>query len=85
MAWEGCELHRHLLWSYMAICALGTSFSYDRKRCEQESFSNKVNQTKKFFNLYSQRDLSLYGKITIARSLGLSKLIFFFFVANHKA
>ena len=26
--------------------------------------------------LWSQRDLSLYGKITIAKTLGLSKLIF---------
>jgi len=28
------------------------------------------------FNLWSQRDLSLYGKITIAKTLGLSKMIF---------
>ena len=58
------------------ICALGTCFSYDRIRCEKENFSNKVNQIKKLFNLWSQRDLTLYGKITIARSLVLSKLIF---------
>ena len=30
----------------------------------------------KMFNLWSQRDLSLYGKITIAKILGLSKMIF---------
>ena len=30
----------------------------------------------KMFNLWSQRDSSLYGKITIAKTLGLSKMIF---------
>ena len=33
-------------------------------------------KVKKLFNLWSRRDLSLYGKITIAKTLGLSKLIF---------
>ena len=65
-----------LKWPQDPISALGTCFSYDRIRCERENFSNKVNQIKKLFNLWSQRDLSLYGKRTIARSLGLSKLIF---------
>ena len=30
----------------------------------------------KMFNLWSQRHLSLYDKITIAKTLGLSKMIF---------
>ena len=29
------------------------------------------------FNLWSQRDLSLYSKITIAKTLGIAKMIFF--------
>ena len=64
-----------LKWPQDPICALGTCFSYDRIRCEKENFCSKVNQIKKLFSLWSQRDLSLYGKITVARSLGLSKLI----------
>ena len=56
--------------------ALGISFSYNLKICEQEKFSQKICEIQKIFNIWSQRDLSLYGKITIAKTLGLSKLIF---------
>ena len=59
-----------------SIFALGISFSYNLKLCEQEKFSQKICEIQKLFNIWSQRDLSLYGKITIAKTLGLSKLIF---------
>ena len=55
--------------------ALGTTFSYNFKLCEQENFGNKLIKVKKLLNLWSQRDLFLYGKITIAKTLGLTKLI----------
>ena len=65
-----------LKWPQDPICALGTCFSYDRIHCEKENFSHKVNQIKKLFNLWPQRDLPLYRKITITSLLGLSNLIF---------
>ena len=58
------------------ISALGISFSYNLKLCKQENFLQKVSKIQKLFNIWSQRDLSLYGKITIPKTLGLSKLIF---------
>jgi len=57
------------------VLALGTAFSYNFQLCEQETFSYKLIKIKKLFNVWSQRDLSLYGKITIAKTLGLTKLI----------
>ena len=63
-------------WPQRPISALGISFSYNPKLCEQENFSQKICEIQKLFNIWSQRDLSLYGKITIAKTLGLSKLIF---------
>ena len=45
-------------------------------RCEVKNFHEKATKMQKMFNLWSQRDLSLYGKITIAKTLGLSKMIF---------
>ena len=63
-------------WPQRSISALGISFSYNLRLCEQENFLQKVNKIQKLFNIWSQRDLSLYGKITIAKTLGLSKLIF---------
>ena len=63
-------------WPQRPISALGISFSYNLKLCEQENFLQKVCKIQKLFNIWSQRDLSVYGKITIAKTLGLSKLIF---------
>ena len=63
-------------WPQRPISALGISFSYNLRLCEQENFLQKVNKIQTLFNIWSQRDLLLYGKMTIAKTLGLSKLIF---------
>ena len=41
-----------------------------------ENFNSKINKLQKLFNIWSQLDLSLYGGIVIAKTLGLSKLIY---------
>ena len=64
-----------ILRGHKANSSLGTAFSYNLKQCEQENFGNKLIKVKKLFNLWSQRDLSLYGKITITKTLGVYKLI----------
>ena len=58
------------------ISALGISFSYNLKLCDQENFLQKICEIQKLFNIWSQLELSLYVNITIAKTLGLSKLIF---------
>ena len=63
-------------WPRRSIYALGTAFSYNRNLCETENFTSKINKLQKLFNIWSQRDLSLYGRILIAKTLGLSKLIY---------
>ena len=40
------------------------------KQCENDNFSSKLIKVKKLFNVWSQRDLSLYVKITVAKTLG---------------
>ena len=65
-----------LKWPREPVTALGTAFSYDSDKCEVKNFHDKATKIQKMFNLWSQRDLSLYGKITIAKTLGLSKMIF---------
>ena len=78
--WLGKNLHKkdklfEFQWPQGPVLALGTAFSYNFQLCEQENFSYKLIKIKKLFNVWSQRDLSLYGKITIAKTLGLTKLI----------
>ena len=70
---NNCSKLYDLKWPQDPIVALGTAFSYDAYKCEVKNFHEKATKMQKMFNLWSQRDLSLYGKITIAKTLGLSK------------
>ena len=66
-------------WFYplqFSIYALGTAFSYNRNLCERANFTSKINKLQKLFNIWSQRDLSLYGRVFSAKTLGLLKLIY---------
>ena len=64
-----------LIWPQTPIIALGTAFSYDKQLCEQENFLEKITKVQEICNMWRQRDLSLYRRITIVKTLGLSKLI----------
>ena len=59
-----------------SIYALGTAFSCNRNLCEIENFTSKINKLQKLFNIWSQRDLSLYGRKFSAKTLGLLKLMY---------
>lgn len=73
---NNCSKLYDLKWPQDPIVALGTAFSYDADKCEIKNFHEKATKMQQMLNLWSQRDLSLYGKITIAKTLGLSKMIF---------
>lgn len=61
---------------FRLFSALGTSSSYNYKLCDWENFTTKINKLRMLFNILSQRDLSVYCRITIAKTVGLSKLLF---------
>ena len=73
---NNCSKLHDLKWPQDTIVALGTAFSHGAYKCEIKNFHEKATKMQPMFNLWSQRDLSLYGKITIAKTLGLSKMIF---------
>jgi len=80
--WLGKNLHKkdklfEFQWPQRPVLALGTAFSYNFQLCEQENFSYKLIKIKKLFNVWSQRDLSLNGKITIAKTLKVSDKAYF--------
>ena len=58
------------------ILALGVYFSYDDKLAAQKNFFDKLGPLKKILNIWSSRDLSIYGRINIVKTLALSKLTF---------
>ena len=58
------------------VYALGVHFSYDLEVSEKKNFHEKLVSLKKTLNMWSRRDLSIYGKINIVKTLALSKLVF---------
>jgi hypothetical protein len=58
------------------IHSLGIFFSYNTDYVVQKNFTDKAKIFKKVLDLWSQRDLSLIGKITILKSLAFSLLTY---------
>ena len=56
--------------------SLGIYFSYDTDYVTQKNFMDRAKEFKQILDMWSQRDLSLIGKITILKSLAFSKIIY---------
>ena len=76
LLWLGSWRHRkdkalNLQISEEPVYALGVHFSYERDAVLQRNFWDKLISSKK-----SQRDISVFGKINLVKSVALSKLVF---------
>jgi hypothetical protein len=58
------------------VHSLGIFFSYDNDSVVQKNFMDRAKEYKKILDIWSQRDLSLIGKITVLKSLAFSKIIY---------
>ena len=81
MLWLGSMRYRkdtilNLRMDSEPVYALGVHFSYDLEVSEKKNFHEKLVSLKKTLNMWSRRDLSIYGKINIVKTLALSKLVF---------
>ena len=63
-------------WPRDPIKALGIFFSYDEDKTSELNFAEKIRNLEKTLNIWKKRNLTLYGKINIVKTFGLSKLIF---------
>jgi len=59
-----------------SVYALGIHFSNDANLLHKLNFHGKLEKVEKILNSWRRRKLNLYGKISIIKTLGLSKLIF---------
>ena len=59
-----------------AILALDVYFSYDEKKAEQKNFFDKLGPLENILNIWLSRDITLYGRINLVKTLPLSKLTF---------
>ena len=63
-------------WPKEPILSLGIFFSHNRTHVEELHFGAKVRELEQTLNAWKRRKLTLYGKINIVKTLGLSKLIY---------
>jgi len=63
-------------WPRDPIKALGIFFSYDEDKTNEFYFAEKIRNLEKTLNSWKKRNLTLYGKINIVKTFGLSKLIY---------
>ena len=67
-----------LQWTNQPVPALGVVFSNNTKEIIYLNYEPQLKKTQNLLNICQQRNLSLIGKITIIKTLTLSKLVFLF-------
>ena len=63
-------------WPKEPVSALGVFFSYNQESANRLNFGKKILNLQKTMNTWQRRNLTLYGKINIVKTLGISKLIY---------
>ena len=58
------------------VKALGVYYSHDQKLLHEKKFIERIDSDKKLINMWSARGLSLYGKITVIKSLIIPKFVY---------
>ena len=54
----------------------GVYYSYDTKLLHEKNFIERMDSVKKLVNLWSSRGLTVYGKVTVIKSLIIPKFVY---------
>ena len=63
-------------WPNEPIKARGVYYTYNQKLLHEKNFIENLDSVKKLINIWSARGLSLYGKVTIIKSLIVPKFVY---------
>ena len=63
-------------WFHGPVKILGIHFSYDDKGNNELNFNQKIRKLQTKLDMWSSRDLTLFGRTMILKSLGLSQLVY---------
>ena len=63
-------------WPNEPIKALGIFYTYDQKLLHEKNFLENLDNIKKLLNVWHSRGLSLYGKVTVTKSLVVPKVVY---------
>jgi hypothetical protein len=72
---NNCNTPLNIKW-VKQVHSLGIFFSYNTDSVVMKNFMDRAKEFKRILDLWSLRDLSLIGKITILKSLAFSKIIY---------
>ena len=81
LLWLGSLRHRkdtlfNLRLSEEPIYALGVHFSYDEQLAAKKNFFDRLDPLRRILNIWSSRDISIYGRINVVKTIAISKLTF---------
>ena len=62
-------------WPKEPIRILGTFVSYDEKQNEEKNFGQKMQKLDTILDIWNARNLTLFGRCLITKSLGISQLV----------
>ena len=65
-----------LTWTHDPVKILGIHFSYDEKQNNYHNFAVKIQKLQTNLDLWKSRNLTLFGKVLIMKSIGLSQLVY---------
>ena len=60
-------------WPSRPVRALGVYFSYDGKKCSEDNFNEELKNLKAKLNICKTRDLSIFRRIMLIKTLGISQ------------
>jgi len=67
---------------YLFVCVVETLaivyYSYDTKLLHEKNFIERLDSVKKLVNIWSSRGLSVYGRVTVIKSLIIPKFVYIF-------
>ena len=63
-------------WTRSPVKILGVHFSYDDKGKDELNFNQKLKVLQTKLDMWSSRDLTLFGKVMLIKTLGISQLIY---------
>ena len=66
----------NLKWLHSPVKILGIHFSYDEKRNNELNFIQKIQKLQTKLDMWSSRDLTIFGRAMILKTLGLSQLVY---------
>ncbi len=88
--WIGSDSHRQrscnlfgIKWPTKPIKCLGIYVGHDKQMCNQLNWYKKIAKLEKVLNVWKQRELTLFGKVNIIKTLGISQLLYSAQCLNH--